>query len=84
MTGTNDEQSNQNFNSDSTPNLLPENSLTDAFINNEQNLICNRQQVPRFLKTVDFELHEHDDALLSVLSVDECIDQCVNNVIVWK
>uniref|UniRef100_A0A915DYX3 Apple domain-containing protein n=1 Tax=Ditylenchus dipsaci TaxID=166011 RepID=A0A915DYX3_9BILA len=42
---------------------------------------CNTDQVPRFLKTVDFELYYHDDMRLDRVSLDECLDLCANNFV---
>lgn len=71
------EETEDNFPKTNTVETPP---LFDTF-NNDQKFKCNSEQTSRFLKTVDFELHEHDDALFNVLSLEECIELCEKNVI---
>ncbi|KAI6215151.1 hypothetical protein M3Y94_00351800 [Aphelenchoides besseyi] len=40
---------------------------------------CESGQIPRFLKTSDFELHNHDDMRLEGVTLNECIDFCSTN-----
>uniref|UniRef100_A0A1I7YQG9 Apple domain-containing protein n=1 Tax=Steinernema glaseri TaxID=37863 RepID=A0A1I7YQG9_9BILA len=41
--------------------------------------ICGKGKTSRFLKTEGFELHAHDDETLLGVTVDECVDSCVDN-----
>ncbi|CAD5222348.1 unnamed protein product [Bursaphelenchus xylophilus] len=42
----------------------------------EKNKACETGQLARFLKTSDFELHQHDDMRLESVTLDECIEFC--------
>ncbi|KAI6201492.1 hypothetical protein M3Y96_00847600 [Aphelenchoides besseyi] len=66
--------------------IAPEFSATTALSINQfqssdqkNTASCESGQIPRFLKTSDFELHNHDDMRLEGVTLNECIDFCSTN-----
>ncbi|CAD5216452.1 unnamed protein product [Bursaphelenchus okinawaensis] len=63
----------------------PLESPTNTMVNNllptelGKNKACESGQLARFLKTSDFELHQHDDMRLESVTLDECIEFCSSN-----
>lgn len=71
---------------DTLPTASPDFATTTLFSTNQLQIAdqktmasCDVGQIPRFLKTSDFELHNHDDMRLEGVSLNECIDFCSTN-----
>ncbi len=45
---------------------------------------CSPDQIPRYMRTMDFELHSNDDVRMERISLEECIDLCSNNFAAGK
>lgn len=42
---------------------------------------CKDREIPRFLKTQDFALDGHDDIILENVTLDDCLQYCLNNYV---